>query len=252
MNVYNMEQSAGREPFFHISASTADTAQVQVIKEGHFVLAFIEQEGTSTSNELNALLPFIVDPTVVFDQDTELSSPSSFWSSSLEDLMQQSQITTSRTPCSFASAVIEIPPGSKVTLTSVYGHADSLDEYSSLIRDKLRARGFTKGKRASAKAAIQSITKQVATRTSFSLLDRYTEQSYLDNALRGGLPLMLGSPADPKVYHVYSRIHGDLERDYNNFQIDDTFFSQGTDCFSAYASSAVCISTHVLYVSRSR
>ena len=225
MNVYNMQESAGREPFFHISASTADTAQVQVIKEGHFVIAFVEHE--ETSNDLNALLPFIVDPTVVFDQDTELSSPSSFWSSSLEELLQQTQITTSRTPCSFASAVLEIPPGGKVTLTSVYGHADSLDEFSSVIRDKLRARGFAKGKRADAKAAIQSITKQVATRTSFSLLDRYTEQSYLDNALRGGLPLMLGTPSNPKVYHVYSRIHGDLERDYNNFQLDDTFFSQG-------------------------
>ena len=225
-----MQESSGREPFFHISASTADTAQVQVIKEGHFVLAFIEQEGNP--NELNALLPFIVDPTVVFDQDTELSSPSSFWGSSLEELMQQSQITTSRTPCSFASAVLEVPPGGKVTLTSVYGHADSLDEYSSLIRDKLRARGFAKGKRSDAKVAIQSVTKQVATRTSFSLLDRYTEQSYLDNALRGGLPLMLGSPAAPKVYHVYSRIHGDLERDYNNFQLDDTFFSQGKTKFS--------------------
>lgn len=225
MNVYNMQESAGRQPFFHISASTADTAQVEVIKEGHFALAFLEQDGTSS--ELNALLPFIVDPTIVFDQDTEMSSPSSFWMSSMEELLQQPQTTTSRTPCSFASAVLEIPPGGKVTLTSVYGHADSLEAYSSSIRDKLRVRGFAKGKRAAAKAAIQSITKQVATRTSFSLLDRYTEQSYLDNALRGGFPLLLGSPTDPKVYHVYSRIHGDLERDYNNFQLEDTFFSQG-------------------------
>ncbi|KAL7537680.1 hypothetical protein ACHAWF_005870, partial [Thalassiosira exigua] len=30
-----------------------------------------------------------------------------------------------------------------------------------------------------------------------------------------------------KVYHVFSRIHGDLERDYNDFNIDPTYFSQG-------------------------
>jgi hypothetical protein len=29
-----------------------------------------------------------------------------------------------------------------------------------------------------------------------------------------------------KVYHLFSRIHGDLERDYNDFVIDPTYFSQ--------------------------
>lgn len=34
-----------------------------------------------------------------------------------------------------------------------------------------------------------------------------------------------------KVFHVFSRIHGDLERDYNFFVIDDTYFSQGQGNF---------------------
>ncbi|KAH8048049.1 hypothetical protein JL720_15911 [Aureococcus anophagefferens] len=34
---------------------------------------------------------------------------------------------------------------------------------------------------------------------------------------------------DPDVvYHTFSRIHGDLERDYNNYQIDTTYYSQGS------------------------
>lgn len=59
---------------------------------------------------------------------------------------------------------------------------------------------------------------------------------FLDNALRGGIPLMLGddddgmynADEDPnlKVFHVFSRIHGDLERDYNEFVLSPTFFSQ--------------------------
>ena len=34
-----------------------------------------------------------------------------------------------------------------------------------------------------------------------------------------------------KVFHSFSRIHGDLERDYNAFKIEPTFFSQGPGNF---------------------
>lgn len=35
-----------------------------------------------------------------------------------------------------------------------------------------------------------------------------------------------------KVFHLFSRIHGDLERDYNDFEIEPTFFSNVRKCFS--------------------
>ena len=55
---------------------------------------------------------------------------------------------------------------------------------------------------------------------------------HLDNLLRGGYPLMLGtSEEDAKPYHIYSRIHGDTERDYNNFQLEQSVFSQGPGNF---------------------
>merc|ERR1712147_53831 len=52
----------------------------------------------------------------------------------------------------------------------------------------------------------------------------------LDNLLRGGFPEFLGGGggAEKRVYHTFSRIHGDLERDYNNYQIDTTYYSQGS------------------------
>ena len=65
----------------------------------------------------------------------------------------------------------------------------------------------------------------------------------MDNFLRVRMPLVLGdlndsmglSNADEdsrlKVCHVYSRIHGNLERDYNDFVIDPTYFSQGPENF---------------------
>lgn len=34
-----------------------------------------------------------------------------------------------------------------------------------------------------------------------------------------------------KAYHVFARVHGDLERDYNNFIVEPTFFSNGPGNF---------------------
>lgn len=63
------------------------------------------------------------------------------------------------------------------------------------------------------------------------MFNEYVKQDYLDNTLRGGMPIGLGDPQDLKIYHVYSRIHGDLERDYNNFQFEASYFSQGPGNF---------------------
>ena len=76
------------------------------------------------------------------------------------------------------------------------------------------------------------------TKTSNALFDGHVQQMFLDNSLRGGVPSILGEVDDDaklrsadedgrlKVFHLFSRIHGDLERDYNDFVISPTFFSQ--------------------------
>jgi hypothetical protein len=47
------------------------------------------------------------------------------------------------------------------------------------------------------------------------------------------MPIDIGSPAgmNPKIFHAFSRIHGDLERDYNNFVLEQSFWSQGPGNF---------------------
>ena len=219
MNVYNFQgpDKDNTLPFFHVSQGFADTAQVQVVKEGHFSLAFIE--GGKLKNDLHDLLPFVVDPSTVFGTDTTLSDPNPFFNTPLDELLQQHQGTTSRTPCAFAGASVVLPPGASITVTSVYGKADSLATLVGVYKDKIRKRGFVDGKRVTAQAVVKAITGRVSTTTSSSLFDMYAEQSFLDNVLRGGIPLTLGDPSNPKIFHVYSRIHGDLERDYNNFQV---------------------------------
>ena len=237
MNVYNTASEGGiTEPFFHISQGTGDTAQVQIIKDGHFTVAFIEEgQGVSTdSSGLHQPLPFVVDPSVVFDTDTTLTNPSGFFGLGMPDaeaIALLPQGTTSRTPCSFAAAKLTIAPGASVTVTSVYGHAENLETFVGKYSPKIRSKGYVTKKRATASALVNSITDKVASTTGSSLFDGYVKQDFLDNTLRGGMPISVGDPKDGKIYHVYSRIHGDLERDYNNFQFEASYFSQGPGNF---------------------
>lgn len=238
MNVYNVGNSGAEggstQPFYHISQGTADVAQVQIIKDGHFSVSFIQPKEDDASEDPVSLLPFIVDPDLVFGTDTTLSNPRGFFGKnapSLQGFMLQPQGTTSRTPCAFSGTTLEIPAGGNVTITTVFGHAEDLVTFISQYSYRIRSKGFIERKRKDANSIVESITSKVATTTASPLLDSYVKQSFLDNILRGGLPLLLGSPDKPKIYHTFSRIHGDIERDYNFFQIDTTYFSQGPGNF---------------------
>ena len=57
------------------------------------------------------------------------------------------------------------------------------------------------------------------------------KQSYLDNGLRGGFPCLLDDKNKDSIYYLYSRKHGDMERDYNNFVIPSAYYSSGPGNF---------------------
>lgn len=240
MNVYNVgaAQSEGAEitqPYFHISQDTADSTVIRVIRDGYFAISYIDQ-GSKPSTQpdgLRELLPFVVDPSLVFGTDTTLSDPSAFFkfNKDVKDFVTSPQGTTSRTPCAFAGAKVSIPPRANVTITSIYGYADSLETFIAKYSPVLRDAAYSTRKREAADKLVETITDRVGTSTGSEVFDAYVRQDFLDNVLRGGLPLKLGQPGQEKVFHVYSRIHGDIERDYNYFQIDTTYFSQGPGNF---------------------
>jgi len=231
MRVYNVGEQSIKEPFFHASQSIADTALVSQIVDGQFMVSFIEGSSVGPDGKYPPL-DVIVDPSVVFDTDTSLTNPKGFAeASSLDTLLKGTQGTTARTPCTYAGAVLTVPAGKSVTITSVYGYSTDLSTFTDVISPKVRTPGYVQKKRTDAFQLVADITKAVSTTTSSTIFNEYIEQDYLDNVLRGGLPLTLGDPKDPKIFHTFSRIHGDTERDYNNFQIDTTYYSQGPGNF---------------------
>ena len=222
MNVYNLDEDAGM-PWFKLSASFKDAAEVNEIIEGNFALAWVEGE------EGAGALPQVVDPAIVFGSDTSLLKADVFdRHASLAELLALEQTTASRTPCAFAAKTLSLKPGESVTINSVFGHAYHVKQFVDEIAPQLMTAGFLNKAYATASKLTEDITDVVDTKTGSATFDAYIRQMQLDNLLRGGYPLILGTDEDDaKPYHIYSRIHGDPERDYNNFQLDMTYYFQG-------------------------
>jgi hypothetical protein len=130
---------------------------------------------------------------------------------------------------------VSLNPGETVTISSFYGGTKKILDVPVIAR-RITQPGFVQYKLTRSRELIRQITASVETKTSNKLFDNHVQQMYLDNSLRGGIPVILGNDEDGilnadedprlKVYHIFSRIHGDLERDYNDFMLSPTFFSQ--------------------------
>ncbi len=214
MGVFNLENGV---PFYRLRSSMADSPEVETVEAGHFYLAFVEGGG---------LLTPIVDPWVVFGSNTSLSHPDGFLRRSLEELEQSPQATANRTPCGFFGVRRRLEPGVEVVLWAVVGHAGDVHPLNGQVK-RIASGAFLAAKRRENADLIAGLTDPIATQTSSPLFDAYCRQSMLDNVLRGGTPLIFGDMVNPRVYHVYSRKHGDLERDYNFFSLAPEFYSQG-------------------------
>ncbi|GMI40150.1 hypothetical protein TeGR_g3030 [Tetraparma gracilis] len=220
------------KPFYRLSTVPGDTASVKIQVEGHYCMAFEEGAGE--------LLPVVFDTDAVFGRDTSLASAEHFEATPLEEILASKQSGAAKTSSAFAAGTFTLGPGESTTLISYYGKAPKIGDLDGYADEILSSPDYTSSKLAEMRAIMKELTATVSTTSASPLFNSHVSQMYLDNALRGGVPLLLGgAPADQpmradadeddsvKVYHTFSRIHGDLERDYNAYTIDATYFSQG-------------------------
>jgi hypothetical protein len=213
MEVFNHEAGI---PFYRVRASVVDKVEVETFQAGHFALALVGQ----------TRLPVMVDPVAVFGQDTSFYNPAGFYQQSMQELLSARQITCGRTPCAFFAHQAALEAGESVTIYSLYGHIGG-QEILQRHTQRITRPDYFDGKFLEAKDLAQDQTDYVDTHTSQRMFDAYCRQNFLDNVLRGGWPVLLGNPQKPHVYPIYSRKHGDLERDYNPFFIAAEPYSQG-------------------------
>ncbi|MGC9400725.1 MAG: cellobiose phosphorylase [Anaerolineae bacterium] len=219
-NVTPTEEGLSGVPFYRFRASAGDTSEVTAIEAGHFYLAFREDDGEAV------LLPPLVDPDVVFGPDTSLHTPRGFLGQPLAALQSRRQITTGKTPCGFFGTACTLAPGESVTLHAIIGHMGTLAHLQS-HQTRIARGAYLEAQRKRANALVRDLTDVIETETAEPRFDAYCRQTFLDNVLRGGWPLLLGDSNRPHVYHVYSRKHGDMERDYNAFYLAAEMYSQG-------------------------
>jgi hypothetical protein len=209
---------ATRIPFFTLRASAGDSTEVSAIEAGNFALGF-----TADAERL----PVLVDPRLVFGHDTAFDFPQPFATQGLDTLITGTQICEGRTPCAFVAAKLQLSATESQAITSLYGMASSYLLIESRA-EQLVSPQFTSNALTQARDLAKELTDPVAVHSAKPLFDAYCRQTFLDNVMRGGWPLLL---ADKHVYHVFSRKHGDMERDYNYFYLAAEPYSQGNGNF---------------------
>jgi len=236
MGVYFPNDDGITMPFYRLSSNPSDSEFIEIQERGHYCVSIKEDQNAS-------LLPIVYDASKVFGRDTTLLRPLELYGTSIKKIVNGPQYGKAKTSSCFAAIEdVTLQPGESITITTYFGGADDIMDVPVIVR-RLRQEGFAQYKLTRTREVIRQITSSVETRTGSKVFDAHVTQMFLDNSLRGGIPIVLGDEddyngmmtvdEDPKlkVFHVFSRIHGDLERDYNDFLLPSTFFSQGPGNF---------------------
>lgn len=223
--VYNLENNIA---YYKVRGALADTTEVRESHAGNFYLAF--------SSAGKGLIPPIFDMNVIFGENTALTKPDG-WDTGAEQLHKKRQVPENKVSGGFAG-VRTVLPGvrtvlpedgqndSRFTLCTMIGYVADPELINSRKDDFTLE--YIDEKQEEARKLVENLVEDVFTKTANPVFDQYIEQCYLDNFLRGGYPLVFNKNV---VYHVFSRKHGDIEREYNFFSLEPSCYSQGNGNF---------------------
>ena len=220
VTVGNLEHHA---PFFRLKVEPHDRPEVVPIHAGNFYVSVVDQP-----DGLERLSP-IVDPSLVFGLREDFRAPERFLDRAFR--VPPRQNAADKTPCAMSYTRLRLQPGEPRTIYSLFGHADSQEQLNAIVATAATP-AFFEAKANANRTLIEDLTRPVETHSRLPRFDLYCRQTFLDNVLRGGTPITLGDssgqpPERRKIFYVYGRKHGDLERDYNQFVLPATYFSQG-------------------------
>lgn len=213
-----VERLESKVPYFKSRASSDDSATVTQVLGGNYSLCVTEK---------NEQLGAIVDPAIVFDYDNSMQVAQGFKQSSLAEMYQKSQVVSNQLPCSFYGTTVELEASETFTMYQMIGQVDKREILDKFLEKTLDVDYFEE-KEQIATALTEKLCQVIHTKTGHKAFDTYCKYTYMDNVLRGGYPIQLPGG---KIFYVYSRKHGDIERDYNYFRMLPEYYSQGNGNF---------------------
>lgn len=215
--ISNLENNAA---FYNMRASSDDSAEVSEIKGGYFYCTVWNGK----------LQPVLYDNEVIFDYDSSLVTPVVFKEEGLSGVLARKQCFANKVPSGFTAVSAVLRAEATIEFTSYIGFAGSVEQLNRESMTLCIPEYEAKKEAESVKIA-EELVSDVSTSTSDKIFDHYIEQCYLDNFLRGGYPFVFESEGKKSVVHLFSRKHGDPERDYNFFSIAGEYYSQGNGNF---------------------
>ncbi|MBE3137693.1 MAG: cellobiose phosphorylase, partial [Thermoplasmata archaeon] len=216
VQVKNCDRQA---PYFKIKVEQVDRPEVVMVKAGNFYV------GAELGDSSARLVHVIVDPVRIFGDLTDYSYPAEFLRLT-PYRAQDAQIMENRLPCAMGAFVAEIPAGGAYTYVSVIGHIQSEEALNQMV-PSITQPAYIARKRQENTELIYRLTQNNWVCSNDPAFDFYCLQNFLDNVMRGGFPITLQGNGVRTPFYLYSRKHGDLERDYNYYHISATHYSQG-------------------------
>lgn len=205
-------------PVYKLKIQITDRPEQDEIDHGGTFSAFFDAAGK--------LLPAIIDPAAIFGPRTDLNTPAAF-AAATPYRLPATQTFENYTPCAMTAATLELAAGEAKEIHAVFGHANDsrrVEEFAA----RCAAPDWFAAKLAQNEQVMGGILNNAATFSSCGDFDNYCRLTYLDNTLRGGLPVTLADATGRKhVFNVFGRVHGDMERDYNHIVVEPAFWSQG-------------------------
>lgn len=220
MRSYNtISNIENKIPIIFNPISGDDDSEVKTISGGHFYMTF----------DKNGLICPVYDPSAIFGEETALVYPMNFAEKGLQFVTDYKQHSTNKICGCFTPAKVSLEKGEVYEIASLCGYTHSAEFINDKAKNVDMLYIADKLKRADELAV--KFTEDVATKSGNPTLDMYYRQCYLDNFLRGGYPFIFKGENKNKVVHLFSRKHGDPERDYNYFSIAAEYYSQGDGNF---------------------
>jgi len=206
-------------PLFKGKTRQEDRPDVARIQEGHFYLGFREAK-----REVEIIRP-IVDPRLIFGTRTDYEYPEAFVAARRfgTDAVQRLENCL---PTAMGFSRTMLSAGASHTYCSIIGQVENRKTLNRLVR-RCATPSYVEAKRRRNRDIVERIKQTNFTCGSSGEFDLYCRQNLLDNILRGGLPVTYEGRGKRTTVHLYSRKHGDPERDYNAFILSPTNYSQG-------------------------